>query len=357
MEIEKLNKEIRNKSFEKMKDKTPEQVAASWYNDDLKYDGVGKTLFMILPTPGCSWALGDSGGCTMCSYISDCTLEPIDTDTILKIFNEHYNRYKIAEENDKIAIKLFASGSFLNPNELPKKARDEILTILANEDNINEIVVESRAEYVTEEVLDEIFKIIGNKLFEISIGLESSNEETRLKKINKGFTLKDFENAINIIKNSKYNIKSKAYIFVKPILTSESEAIFEAIETAKYCEKIGVDRLSVCPATIHGGTLIERFWLKGAYKPPWIWSTVEIINTIRKEVNLPALLDTSGFGSRRGPFNCKKCNKDLKNKIIASNLNQIIIEHDCECKNQWIAEVKYSNLNKSKTPLKHILLY
>ena len=99
MEIEKLTKEIRNRAFEKKKDKTPEQVAASWYNDDLTYNGVSKTLFMILPTPGCSWALGDSGGCTMCSYVSDCTLEPIDDDKIIEIFNNHLSRFPIAEED------------------------------------------------------------------------------------------------------------------------------------------------------------------------------------------------------------------------------------------------------------------
>ena len=63
MEIENLCKEIRSRAFERKEPKTPEQVGASWYNDDLTYDGVSKTLFIILPTPGCSWALGDSGAC------------------------------------------------------------------------------------------------------------------------------------------------------------------------------------------------------------------------------------------------------------------------------------------------------
>lgn len=361
MEIEKLTKDIRTRAFERKDPKTPDQVAASWYNDDLKYSGVGKTLFLILPTPGCSWALGDSGGCTMCSYVSDCTLEPIDSETILRIFNEHYSRFPIAEEEDKVAIKLFASGSFLNPYELPKDARDEILTILANEDNIDEIIVESRPEYVSEKILDEIFEIIGDKLFEVSMGLETCSDETRLNKINKGFTREDFEKAVNIIHKVRdekgYNAKAKAYIFVKPILTSEAEAISEAIATANYCESIDVDRLSFCPATIHSGTLIERLWRQGSYEPPWIWSTIEIINTVRKTIKIPALLDTSGFGSRRGPYNCKKCNKDLKHKIIAANLTQSIIEHDCECKNQWFGEVNNSDMNKSKTRIKHIPLY
>ena len=187
-----------------------------------------------------------------------------------------------------------------------------------------EIIVESRPEYVKEDVLDEIFEIIGDTLFEVSIGLETSNDYTRLNKINKGFTKEDFENAIRLMQklseSKGYNLKSKAYIFVKPILISEAQAIDEALETARYCNSIGVNRLSFCPATIHGGTVIERLWRQGAYQPPWIWSCIEIINTVRDELDIPALLDTSGFGSRRGPYNCKKCNKDLKHMIIANNL-------------------------------------
>ena len=206
MEIENLCKDIRNRAFERKDPKTPEQVGASWYNDDLTYDGVSKTLFIILPTPGCAWALGDSGGCSMCSYVSDCTLEPIDSDTIISIFNNHLFRYDI-ESEDRIAVKLFASGSFLNPYELPKDARDEILTTLANMDNVAEIIVESRPEYVKEEYLDEIFDIIGDRLFEVSIGLETSNDHTRLNKINKGFNTTDINKEFCLL----YGEVSEAY--------------------------------------------------------------------------------------------------------------------------------------------------
>ena len=83
----------------------------------------------------------------------------------------------------------------------------------------------------------------------------------------------------------------------------------------------------------------------------------EIINTVRDELDIPALLDTSGFGSRRGPYNCKKCNKDLKHIIIDNNLSQTKIEYDCECKNEWLAEINNSNMNSSTVPVKHIPLY
>ncbi|WP_409199846.1 archaeosine biosynthesis radical SAM protein RaSEA [Methanobrevibacter sp. DSM 116169] len=364
MEIENLTKEMRNYAIEHDKGKSPSQVAASWYGDDLTYSGSGKTIFIILPTSGCSWALGDSGGCTMCSYTSDTTLEPIADEDVIELFENHLNRHPYKEDyenGEKIAIKLFASGSFLNPHELSINCRDEILKIIANTKEISEIVVESRPEYIKEEIIDDIFEIIDDKLFEIAIGLETSNDNTRLNKINKGFTLKDFNDSVKLISKLNlekgYNLKSKAYIFIKPILLNEKEAIDEAIESAAHCEKTGVSRISFCPATIHSKTLIERMWRNGSYKAPWIWSTIEVINTVRSNFKIPALLDTSGFGSRRGPYNCKKCNKDLKHEIIKSNLNQSIIDFDCECKSEWIGEVKHSNMNYSKTFIKHLPLY
>jgi radical SAM enzyme (TIGR01210 family) len=366
MEIQKLTKEIRNSSISKQKKRSPDDLATSWLQDDLLYSGAGKSIFVILPTPGCSWALGESGGCSMCSYIADCTLEPIDSEKIVELFKKEIAKYseeiKSQNNNSKagpVAIKIFASGSFLNPLEVPKDARNEILHILSNIDEIKEIIVESRPEYIKSEILEEIFSIIKDKLFEVSIGLESENDFIREEKINKGFSKYDFELAISEIDNlkDKYNVKSKAYILVKPILTSEKEAIEDAINTAKYCESIGVDRVSFCPATIHKGTLIERLWRERAYSPPWIWSLIEIINEVRKNLNFPSFMDTSGFGSRRGPYNCKKCNKDLKHRIIQSNLDQSIIEEvDCKCKNHWIGEVKFSDLNRSKTPIKHLPL-
>ncbi|OQD59610.1 hypothetical protein MBBAR_1c00040 [Methanobrevibacter arboriphilus JCM 13429 = DSM 1125] len=367
MEIQKLNKEIRDNYLERMKIRPPERLSVSWYQDDLLYRGSGKSLFVIVPTPGCSWALGDSGGCTMCSYISDCTLEPIDDELIIQLFkkelDKHLDDIKTDGKTMPIAIKIFVSGSFLNPQEISKEVRCEILETISKIDEIKEVIVESRPEYVKKEAIEEIFPIIGDRLFEVSIGLESQNEFIREEKINKGFSKEDFEKAVNIMakidndEDNDYKAKSKAYIFIKPILTSEKEAIDEAIQTAYYAESVGVSRVSFCPATIHKGTIIERFWRKGSYQPPWIWSVIEVINETRKNLNIPSFMDTSGFGSRRGPYNCKKCNKDLKHTIIDSNIKQSVIDdYECQCKNEWLAEINSKNFNKSKTKIKHLPL-
>jgi len=351
MEIQDLMSDIRKNAIKRMDRKLPAELSATWSSEDLLYSGIGNAIFIILPTPGCAHALSESGGCTMCSYIADSPLEKVSSDELINIFKNLMERHEI---KPKTAIKIFVSGSFLNEDELPKEARDEILKILNDEKNIEEVVVESRPEFVKEEVLKESLGLLPDKIFEVSIGLESSSDYIKKYKINKGFLNKDFERAINLIKSLKsdYKITSKAYLFVKPILTSEKDTIEDAVASAKYAEEVGVDRISFCPATIHKGTLMELLWRRGSYQPPWIWSILEIIKRVRSEVKIPIIMDTLGFGTRRGPFNCKKCNKKLKNVIIESNLNQTIPEEfECECKNKWIGDVEFSDVTRSTTYL------
>lgn len=351
MEIQELNKEIRQKYLNRMEPHSARELSASWFSEDLLYSGKGNAIFTILPTPGCAHALSQSGGCTMCSYIADSPLKKVSSAELVDIFKDNLNKFEILP---RTVVKIFVSGSFLNEEEIPREARDEILNILNQENNVEEVVVESRPEYVTEESIQACCSRIPDKIFEVSMGLESSSNYIKEYKINKGFLNEDFQRAVNTIKSLKsdYKITSKAYLFVKPILTSEKEAIEDAVASAQYAEELGVDRISFCPATIHKGTLMEVLWRRGSYQPPWIWSVLEIIKKVRSTVKIPVIMDTSGFGTRRGPYNCKKCNKKLKNMIIQSNIDQSIPEEfDCKCKLKWTADVKYSDLTRSNVNL------
>ncbi len=97
----------------------------------LLYSGIGNAIFIVLPTPGCAWAISGSGGCTMCSYVSDSPLEKVEPEVLVDIFKKALGKHEIT---GKTVVKIFASGSFLNPDEIPRSARDEILNILRDED-------------------------------------------------------------------------------------------------------------------------------------------------------------------------------------------------------------------------------
>ncbi len=287
----------------------------------------------------------------MCSYVADSPLKEVSSEEMVDIFQENFQRQiERREIEGPTAVKIFVSGSFLNSEEVPGKARQEIIETLGEYPEIEEVVVESRPEYVTEEVLRECCEAVPGKIFEVAVGLETSNEPRRMDLINKGFSNKEFENAVKIINDlkSEYSLRSKVYLLVKPVLTSEKEAIEDAVQSAEYAQKVGVNRISFCPSTIHKGTLMEALWRKGSYQPPWIWSVMEIIRMVRDSLKIPVIMDTAGFGTRRGPFNCKKCNYALKDMIVKSNINQTIPEDfECECKNKWQAEVEYSGITGS----------
>lgn len=353
--LDNLLPEIRKKALKRVDKQPPHEMAASWSGDDLLYSGPGRSIFIILPTPGCAWALAGSGGCSMCSYIADSPLQEVSPKELVEIFKEQIQRQvKKQEICGPTAIKIFVSGSFLNKEEIPEEAQKEIFKIINEYDDIEEVVVESRPEYVNEDVLRDCCTQIPGKIFEVAMGLESADDDIRLKRINKGFTRKDFEEAMNVINQvkSEFDVRAKVYLLVKPVLTSESEAIEDAVRLAKYAENVGVSRVSFCPSTIHKGTLMEILWRRGSYQPPWIWSTIEIIRRVRNTVKIPAIMDTAGFGTRRGPFNCKKCNSKLKDATIKSNINQTIPEEfGCECKVKWEADVEFSDMTRSNTNL------
>ena len=364
MQVQVINKQIRENSLEnlknkmeKKKDKKPLQAyAASWAGKDRLYDCVGYTIFIVLPTSGCQWAV-QSGGCTMCSYIADSPLCDISDDQLIEIFDNEWNKQldKCDFDNiENVAVKLFVSGSFLNTNEIPRNVQEHIFNNFNKYDNIKEVIVESKPEFIDEDSLKHLASLIPNKIFEIGIGLETSNEDTRLNKINKGITNQSFEECVNTINSiHEYDIRAKAYLLVKPILLSEKDAIKESIDSAYYAKEVGVKRIAYCPATVHTGTLMEALFKRGSYNPPWIWSTIKIMKEVRKNVDIPMIMDTAGFGTRRGPFNCKKCNSKLKNLIIESNLKQEIPEElenfTCECMSKWQADLEFSDLLSSTT--------
>ena len=369
MQIQEINRKIREKSLTKIKQKQEygknkplESFSASWANMDRLYEEIGYTIFIVLPTSGCQWAK-DTGGCTMCSYITDSSLINLTPDEINRIFQEEWEKQisKInLKEHQSIAVKIFVSGSFLNTNEIPIESRNQILDTLNQCTQLKEVIIESKPEYINQSTLLEVIKRIPEKTFEIGIGLETLNEETRLEKINKGITNKQFEESVNTINSIKeYDIRAKAYLLVKPILISEKQAIQEAIDSAVYAYEKGVKRIAYCPATIHSHTFMEYLWKRGAYQPPWIWSTIEIIKQATKKVDIPIIMDTAGFGTRRGPFNCKKCNEKLKNLIVEYNQKQKIPEelenYSCSCQDNWKADLEFTDILQTTTNPKDYL--
>jgi len=70
--------------------------------------------------------------------------------------------------------------------------------------------------------------------------------------------------------------------------------------------------------TIHKRTLVERLWKLGAYRPPWLWSAVEILKNADAEI----ICDLVAAGKIRGPHNCFKCDNQVAKEIREFSLTR-----------------------------------
>ncbi|MHA2184283.1 MAG: archaeosine biosynthesis radical SAM protein RaSEA [Promethearchaeota archaeon] len=313
-----------------------------WIKEDRLLNEVGKEFTIILRTKGCSWALGETGGCSMCGYVQDANIEEIDQNRIIKQFEFAYNDKigEITSDGSNYVLKIFNSGSFFDDSEISTDVRKYIYKKVANVDNIKEFVVESRVEYITPEKLRELSFYLKGKYVEIAIGLESANDYIRIYYINKGMVFEEFTEVLTLC--NEFNIGVKAYLLLKPPFLNEQGAIDDCVASINRLIDLNVNTISINPLNIQKGTLAERLWYQNRYRPPWFHSLFKVLKkslTQEKLTQVRIVSDPSGAGSKRGIHNClkKECEKSSQMLIKKFTLSQNLAvldqqEHECECK-------------------------
>ena len=94
----------------------------------------GTALAIVLSTIGCAHARSDSGGCTMCSYLLDGSQEMPTSDQLVEQFKTAM--MDLVGKEEPLSVKIYTSGSFLDPVEIPVEARSAILEILGSDDRV-----------------------------------------------------------------------------------------------------------------------------------------------------------------------------------------------------------------------------
>jgi archaeosine synthase beta-subunit len=304
--------------------KRHEAPASFWSEEELLDGKRVRCLTIILRTPGCSW-WRDSGGCSMCGYNEKASDRSITGDDILSQFGTAWKSF----DNHSI-VKVYTSGSFIDENEVPSEVREEILGKV--KESGSKMLFESRPEFVKPEMIGECVRICPD--VEVALGLESANDLVLSKSISKGFTFADYERAAKTVLSAGATVRT--YLLLKPPFLTEQEAIDDTLHSiskaAPYSRVITVN-----PVNVQRRTRLERMWKNWAYRPPWLWSVLEVLS--RAEAGDSLLLSSMvGAGSDHGPHNCGKCDSDLISSIDGFNLTQDkkkLDKCDCWCKSRW----------------------
>ena len=302
----------------------PERPVAAWSEKDLLDDETVDAFVVIFRSPGCYWS--KQSGCLMCGYNNDC-LSTVTPENLITQFKKAMEKYAGQQY-----FKLYTSGSFFDPNEIGIEAQEKILAIAG--ENAKKVLVESRPEFVNQKILDRAFKHV--EKLEIAIGLETANDAIRCQSINKGFKFSDFERAAKLARENGASIRT--YLILKPPYVSEGDAITDVLESIKIAGPMS-DVISVNPMNIQNYTVVEGLWKKNLYRPPWLWSLLEVLKKAGELTDVRVISAPSGGGSRRGVHNCRKCDKQILPLLDEFSLNQdtgVFSMLDCECKEKWL---------------------
>ena len=314
---------------------------------------------MVIPTVGCTWALSKSGGCSMCGYINDSTLDE-NTDPEYFFDIEWQKLQEDPRFSEVQAVKLYNSGSFLDPKEIPVESQKSIVSKIAKFDHIKEFIIECLPEIINMQidVLQELLEIFNNRPIYIGVGLESTNTYILRSYVNKPFT---FENQfLKCVKNTKkIGAHVKAYLLLKPPFLTEQEAIDDAINSIKDTfEKSDCKIASLNPVCVHADTLVDLLWKKKEYSPPWLWSVLEVLKQGEKYKPQDGKLicEVMAGGLERGPHNCGQCDARVLKEIEYYSLNQkfspALNSLTCECKSDWEFYRKQEKFLARTTPFK-----
>lgn len=312
--------------------KAPRREVTTWREEELLDGEVVGALVGILETRGCSHER-DHAGCTMCGYSSDTPVRaPTEEELLAQV--EHV----ASRRGDARWVKLYTSGSMLDPEEVPAGVLETILETFGDADMLT---VESRAEHVT---LPRVQSLGDPGRREVAIGMESACDRVLEGSVHKGMDMQGFREAASVVRGCGAGLR--AYVLLKPPFLTEAEAIEDAVEAALAAADAGATTVSLNPVSVHGDTLVDFMHFRGDYTPPWLWSVVRVMVQASGEMPETTRIVSSptGGGKSRGAHNCGRCDSDVLRAIefhrLSGDVQELLAAPDCACKARWEAQLE-----------------
>jgi radical SAM enzyme (TIGR01210 family) len=293
-----------------------------WSEKEVLDGEVVDALVVILRTRGCSWAR--KSGCLMCGY-NVASLDSVGLEELLAQLESAMRQHE-----GQPYVKFYTSGSFFDSWEVPAEVRDRILSVAGRK--AKRVLVESRPEFISVEVLDSVAEKVGE--LEVALGLETADDEVRERCVNKGFSFTQFEQACGLLVERGMPVRT--YLLLKPPFLTEKKAMSDMLESI---EKVSgmCSTVSINPVNVQKGTLVEKLWRNGQYRPPWLWSLLEVLTKAQTDVRV--MSNPSGGGTKRGVHNCGKCDKAVLAAVREYSLTQdkrVLEPPVCDCREEWL---------------------
>ena len=288
---------------------------------------------VIFRTRGCVWWW--KSGCTFCGYFND-VRDDVTADDLFAQWEEAKRRLDDFEGCSM--VKVYTSGTFFEDRENPPEWQEAILRE-THERGLH-LVIEAQAQLCTPEKLAWVAE--RHPGCTVAVGLEAYDDAVLRFHVNKGFSTKQWHRSVDMLRDN--GLRVKTYLLFKPPFMSEGDALEL---TCRWISQVAPlsDDVSVNPMNIQKRTIVERLFRNREYRPPWLWSLVEMLEQVHDDVSKAGariIVHPTAGGRIRGAHNCGACDMDIVAAIERYSVSADIGEFaglDCDCKRVWRTEV------------------
>ncbi len=297
-----------------------------------------RRLIIFLRSTGCEW-VEKTGGCTMCGfYCATSRGREVSAEEYVAQFEYVMDAVDLG---DYPIVSIYNDGNIFNEHEMPVAAIEKICSYIDGYRNIQKVVVESRIDYSPDEHVAKMKKALNGRQLEVAFGFESANSQVMNLCINKGFSANNFD--LFHSRMQDMGVLTKPLLLVKPPFLTEAEAIGDILQTIAYCISRGIDYVDLEVTTVEKNTVVHELWKNNLYRPPWLWSLVDLLQQCRERFGDRARVYVSPWNysveSLDWARNCGKCDAEITGAIERYNCHFDTAEFDgldCSCRDdEW----------------------
>ncbi|MGI0155822.1 MAG: archaeosine biosynthesis radical SAM protein RaSEA, partial [Thermoplasmata archaeon] len=239
----------------------------------------------------------------------------------------------LARYRDEPYVKVYTSGSFLDDREVDPGSRRRLVSAFSG--RARRLLFETLPEFATAESLTPLKQSFAGET-EVALGLETTDPTVLARYVHKNAPPSEYLAAADRVR--ALGLRAKAYLLLKPPYLTEDESIDDVVRSVEGAAP-HFDALSVNPVHIQNGTVVEWLYRRGRYRPPWLWSVVEVLarGSTRRATARLVSFPTAG-GLARGPHNCGECDARVLAAIEEASLSQEfgpLEDLDCACRARW----------------------
>ncbi|MGH1421723.1 MAG: hypothetical protein ACRBEQ_07885 [Hyphomonas sp.] len=270
---------------------------------------LGKTTFIVYYTAPCSYKV--CLGCALPDLSATAVVSAskiIDqTDYVLR------RALSPSEKSSTHTLVISNNGSVLDSPTFPVASLLHAMQVAIDQMKaLKCISLETRAEFVTHEILEQLLKSIAQSerpdvRLEIALGVEVFDDGLRNKSMHKGLSRRKLIELCELL--GSLNVGLRAYMMLKPVPgMSDEDAINDIAEALTFfenmAESVGLDCvMHVNPTYAAIGTELETALSEGQFSPPRLDKMVERLKALSPQhVELHFGLNDEGLAAPGGSF-------------------------------------------------------